>query len=100
MSSHKRLGSIIKTFKYLLMIIGVSILSSAGIISTTLAHEDALQVAANDSRGARDNDKSVPICHRTNGKNGYFELWVPIEAVPGHLGHGDRLGRCDIDRPV
>ena len=70
-------------------------LSNAGIISSAFANEEVQTVAANDPRGAKDNAKSVPICHRTNGKNGYFELWVPIEPVPGHLGHGDRVGRCE-----
>lgn len=96
MSSNNRWGLIMKTFKYLLVIIGLSMLSNAGITSNTSTNEEVQTLAGNDSRGARDNDKSVPICHRTNGKNGYFELWVPIEAVPGHLGHGDRLGRCEL----
>ena len=33
------------------------------------------------------NDR-VQICH--NGE----EKWVPEQAVPGHLGHGDNLGEC------
>jgi len=33
------------------------------------------------------NDR-VQICHKGE------EKWVPEQAVPGHLGHGDNLGEC------
>jgi hypothetical protein len=35
----------------------------------------------------------VLICHKP-GTKAQKELWVPPEAVPGHLGHGDFVGKC------
>ncbi len=34
----------------------------------------------------------IPVCH--NG----FTLWIPVQAVPAHLRHGDCIGECTDER--
>jgi hypothetical protein len=43
--------------------------------------------------GAAPKDK-VPICHKP-GTPAEKTLYLPESAIPGHLGHGDKLGKCD-----
>ena len=85
-----------KTFKYLLVIIGISMLSNAGVTSNASTNEELQTVAGNNSRGAENKEGTVLVCHRTNGKNEFFELWVPISAVPAHLAHGDKIRHCGL----
>lgn len=42
----------------------------------------------------QDNDGRVTLCHKP-GTEAEQTLSVAPSAVPGHLGHGDRLGNCD-----
>ena len=75
------------------LIVGVvAALASVALVSVVQASRS---VSAQRPAAALQYPKKVTICHRTGSrKNPFVTITVSRNAVPAHLRHGDRLGRC------
>lgn len=70
----------------------VAALASVALVSVVQA---ARSVSPQRPAAALQYPKKVTICHRTGStKNPFVTITVSRNAVPAHLRHGDRLGRC------
>lgn len=73
------------------MVAALGTWSCNGALESPTATSDPTAVAGSDEAGGVAESKAAPkvtICHK--GK----DLSVAASALPGHLGHGDRLGGC------
>ena len=75
-----------KNLKFLVVLLSISILANFSMA--------AGKGNPDKERGAKGQGHSVMICHRTQGTNEEFELWVPESAVEAHLEHGDDVWFC------
>lgn len=76
------------------LVVGVAAaLASVALVSVVQAARSVS--AQRPAAAAVEYPKKVTICHRTGSKkNPFVTITVSRNAVPAHLRHGDRLGRC------
>jgi ABC-type enterochelin transport system substrate-binding protein len=69
----------------------LSALVSIAIVSCQ--KDESTTPLSNNSRSANGKATKVAICHK-EGTAASKTLYVPEEAVAGHMGHGDSMGEC------